>query len=161
MRACLPHLLVFLQQVLHRDIKPANILLGAGQSVKLGDFGLARMLSENSRFATTNVGTPFYMSPEQIDEHPYDEKSDIWALGCVVYELCTLHPPFEALNQLSLAMKIRQHAHSPCAGYSAELMDIVDRCLVKDPSLRCAQCYGFVVDCHVAFNACATQKQQK
>jgi NIMA (never in mitosis gene a)-related kinase 2 len=59
-------------------------------NAKLGDFGLAKELSSESRFAQTNVGTPYYMSPEMVNEMTYDERSDIWALGCLLYEMATL-----------------------------------------------------------------------
>jgi NIMA (never in mitosis gene a)-related kinase len=95
-----------LKPILHRDLKPGNIFLDAAQNVKIGDFGLAKELASESKFAYTNVGTPFYMSPEMINEMRYNEKSDIWALGCLVFELCALVPPFEAQNQLALAVKI-------------------------------------------------------
>eukprot|EP00667_Euglena_gracilis_P007632 EG_transcript_7706 len=125
-------------KVLHRDIKPANVLLSGGPAlhVKLGDFGLARILSENSRFAYTNVGTPYYMAPEQVDELPYDDKCDIWSLGCVIYELCMLHPPFEASNQLSLANKIKEATPEPCRPYTAELCAVIERLLTKDRVVR-------------------------
>ena len=80
--------------IIHRDIKPGNIFLDRGLNIKLGDFGLARILSENSIYATTNVGTPYYMSPEQIEAANYTEKSDIWSVGCLLYELSSLRPPF-------------------------------------------------------------------
>lgn len=92
--------------ILHRDLKPGNIFMDSAQNIKIGDFGLAKELGSESKFATTNVGTPFYMSPEMINEQKYNEKSDIWALGCLLYELCALVPPFDAHNHLSLAVKI-------------------------------------------------------
>ena len=74
--------------------------------MKLGDFGLSLQLNKEMNFAYSNVGTPYYMSPEQVDENKYNEKSDIWSLGCFLYELTALHPLFEAHNHLSLALKI-------------------------------------------------------
>ncbi|KAI7800033.1 serine/threonine-protein kinase Nek2 isoform X1 [Triplophysa rosa] len=94
--------------VLHRDLKPANIFLDVKQNVKLGDFGLARILNHDTSFAKTFVGTPYYMSPEQVNRMSYNEKSDIWSLGCLLYELCALSPPFTAYNQTELAGKIRE-----------------------------------------------------
>jgi NIMA (never in mitosis gene a)-related kinase len=88
-------------------LKPANIFLDENNNIKLGDFGLSRILHENSLFAKTRVGTPYYMSPEQINEVCYDEKCDVWSCGCLLYELAALRPPFEATNHLSLAMKIK------------------------------------------------------
>lgn len=75
-------------------------------NVKLGDFGLSRILSDSSLYAHTNVGTPYYMSPEQIKETQYNEKTDIWSAGCVLFEIIALRPPFEASNHFALAKKI-------------------------------------------------------
>jgi NIMA (never in mitosis gene a)-related kinase len=83
-----------LGKILHRDIKPGNVFFDSNNNVKLGDFGLSRILSAESQYAQTNVGTPYYMSPEQINEHSYDEKTDIWSTGCVLYEMVALKPPF-------------------------------------------------------------------
>ena len=94
-------------KILHRDIKPSNVFLDNNNNVKLGDFGLSLQLNKEINFAYSNVGTPYYMSPEQVDENKYNEKSDIWSLGCFLYELVALHPPFEAHNHLSLALKIK------------------------------------------------------
>ena len=82
------------QKILHRDLKPGNIFLDESKNAKLGDFGLARVMNQESMYAQTNVGTPYYMSPEQIKEQKYNEQSDIWSLGCLVYEMAALRPPF-------------------------------------------------------------------
>lgn len=85
-------------KILHRDLKPGNVFFDAEDTVKLGDFGLSRMMGDESVFAYTHVGTPYYMSPEQISEQRYNEKSDIWSAGCVLYEMASLRAPFEATN---------------------------------------------------------------
>ncbi|XP_013400811.1 serine/threonine-protein kinase Nek2 [Lingula anatina] len=117
--------------VLHRDLKPANVFLDASNNVKLGDFGLARVLHHETSFAKTFVGTPYYMSPEQMNYMSYNEKSDIWSLGCMVYELCSLHPPFTAANQKDLAVRIKIGRFSRIPRqYSDDLSSIVD-CMLK------------------------------
>uniref|UniRef100_A0A674H1L0 non-specific serine/threonine protein kinase n=1 Tax=Taeniopygia guttata TaxID=59729 RepID=A0A674H1L0_TAEGU len=118
----------------HRDLKPANVFLDSKQNVKLGDFGLARILHHNTSFATTFVGTPYYMSPEQMNYLSYNEKSDIWSLGCIVYELCALSPPFTAFNQKELAEKIREgRVRRIPYRYSDDLNDLLKEMLnVKD-----------------------------
>ncbi|TKS75455.1 Serine/threonine-protein kinase [Collichthys lucidus] len=120
--------------VLHRDLKPANIFLDIRQNVKLGDFGLARILNHDTSFAKTFVGTPYYMSPEQINRMSYNEKSDIWSLGCLLYELCSLSPPFTAYNQKALAEKIREGRYRRIPyRYSDELNTLLSKMLnVKD-----------------------------
>ena len=83
--------------------------------------------------AHTIVGTPYYLSPELCEEKPYNNKSDIWSLGCVLYELCTLRHPFEAQNQGALALKILRGQYSPIpATYSRSLKELVDKLLTKD-----------------------------
>uniref|UniRef100_A0A3P9NN01 Serine/threonine-protein kinase Nek2 n=2 Tax=Poecilia reticulata TaxID=8081 RepID=A0A3P9NN01_POERE len=123
--------------VLHRDLKPANIFLDIKQNVKLGDFGLARILNHDTSFAKTFVGTPYYMSPEQINRMSYNEKSDIWSLGCLLYELCALSPPFTAYNQKELAEKIREGKFRRIPfRYSEELNTLLGRMLNLKDYLR-------------------------
>ena len=124
-------------KILHRDLKPANIFLDANMNVKLGDFGLSRVMGSNSEFASTHVGTPYYMSPEQISESRYNEKSDIWSLGCILYEFASLSPPFEALNAPALAVKIRAGKFDRLpTRYSDELQRVIVWMLNLDSNLR-------------------------
>mmetsp|Transcript_26468 Transcript_26468/g.69570 ORF Transcript_26468/g.69570 Transcript_26468/m.69570 type:complete len:433 (-) Transcript_26468:459-1757(-) len=92
--------------ILHRDLKPANILLDDHYDVKVADFGLAAVVSTES-LACSKVGTPLYMSPEQMAGTGYTAKSDMWSLGCIVYEMAALRPPFDAHNQIELAKCIQ------------------------------------------------------
>lgn len=127
--------------VLHRDMKPANVFLDTDKNVKLGDFGLARVLHHETSFANTFVGTPYYMSPELVNNMSYNEKSDVWSLGCVLYELCALHPPFIASSQTELNRKIRlgEFNRIPLK-YTDDLNDTIAKMLhvevVKRPSIE-------------------------
>lgn len=123
--------------VLHRDLKPANVFLDGDANVKLGDFGLARVLHHEHSLAQTYVGTPYYMSPELVNNQSYNEKSDIWSLGCMLYELCALAPPFTATNEGELKRKIRigQFPRLPLQ-YSLELDMIIRRMIQVEVSMR-------------------------
>lgn len=78
------------RKILHRDLKAQNIFLSGNGIVKLGDFGIAKVLSSTVEKAVTIVGTPYYLSPEIIQNSPYNFKSDIWSLGVLLYEMCAL-----------------------------------------------------------------------
>ena len=93
---------------LHRDLKPHNLFLTQHNQIKLGDFGLARILPSPSAFANTHAGTPYYMPPEQVRGEGVGAKGDVWSLGCLVYEMCCLVPPFTASNPLQLARRIER-----------------------------------------------------
>lgn len=123
--------------VLHRDIKPANVFLDMGGNIKLGDFGLARVLNENEHFCETVVGTPYYMSPEIIKGSKYNRKSDIWSLGCLIYELCALAPPFTArrFEQLSKNISDGKFSRIP-EMYSTDLQKIISFMLSVDHGYR-------------------------
>eukprot|EP00898_Chlorokybus_atmophyticus_P001405 jgi/Chlat1/2265/Chrsp17S02573 len=129
------------QGVLHRDLKSENVFLrdiGDGRVIaQLGDFGIARLLDGPTDLARTFVGTPYYMSPEIFLGEPYSFKSDVWAIGCVMYEMLTLRHAFEAANLNNLAMKVIQGKYVPMPSqYSKDLTDAVTSMLVKDPSTR-------------------------
>ena len=94
--------------VLHRDLKSQNVFLTKDNTVRLGDFGISRVLEHTFECAKTVVGTPYYMSPEVCENKAYDMKSDLWALGCVLYEMCTLNHAFQSANLLGLVYKIVQ-----------------------------------------------------
>ena len=91
------------RKILHRDLKTQNIFMNQNGSIKIGDFGIARVLSDTKSKAKTVVGTPYYLSPEIIKSEPYSFKSDIWSLGVLLYEMCALTPPFNAQSVHQLA----------------------------------------------------------
>jgi NIMA (never in mitosis gene a)-related kinase 2 len=104
--------------------------------VKLGDFGLSKMIQSHD-FASTYVGTPFYMSPEICAAERYTLKSDIWSLGCIMYELCAREPPFNAKSHFQLVQKIKEGKIAPLPRvYSAELFAVIKDCLRINPDTR-------------------------
>ena len=139
--------------ILHRDLKPENsklqlpsfghsptliiaVFLGADNSVKLGDFGLSKLMQSHD-FASTYVGTPFYMSPEICAAERYTLHSDIWSLGCVMYELCARTQPFNAKTHFHLIQKIKEGRVDPLPSvYSNELQNVIKSCLNINPLKR-------------------------
>ncbi|CAE8708421.1 unnamed protein product, partial [Polarella glacialis] len=94
------------KHVLHRDLKSQNLFLTAQDRLRIGDFGISKVLESTCAFAKTTIGTPYYLSPEICMERPYSFSSDIWALGCVLYEMAALRVPFDATSLQSLVQKI-------------------------------------------------------
>lgn len=125
------------RKIIHRDLKGQNIFLTKNNNIKLGDFGIARVLSNTKEKAKTMVGTPYYLSPEIIENKPYSFKSDIWSLGVVLYELCALKPPFTADSLNFLALKIVRGQYNPVPPqYSRELKNLIGSMLMLDPTKR-------------------------
>ncbi|KAL0481107.1 hypothetical protein AKO1_012887 [Acrasis kona] len=123
--------------ILHRDLKTQNIFLSSNNEVKLGDFGIAKILNSQTEFANTVIGTPYYLSPELCEDKPYNSKSDVWALGCVLYEVTTLKHAFNGQNLPSLVLKILKGNYPPIpAQYSDNLKNLIARALNKSPDLR-------------------------
>ena len=125
------------KKILHRDIKTKNIFIKNNLTVKIGDFGIAKILNSTSSYAHTFIGTPYYISPELCKDQPYNDKSDVWSLGCVLYELCTLNHPFEGGTQVEIYEKIMtQKFKAISPDYSLELKKMVDLLLEKDEKKR-------------------------
>ena len=129
-------------RVIHRDLKTLNIFLTENNHIKIGDFGVSKKLINNNIYAYTFVGTPYYLSPEICQNKPYDEKSDVWSLGVVLYELITLNKPFDSESQMGLFMKILKGKPAPINNtikhsYSQKLINLVlENLLDKDPLTR-------------------------
>ena len=125
------------KKIIHRDLKSGNVFLTKSGLVKLGDFGIAKGFKNTWEKAKTKVGTPYYLSPEIINSKPYDLKSDIWALGVLLYEMMTFKMPFNANSLPSLSLKIiKGYYQPPPSSYSKDLIDLVKRCLNLDPKKR-------------------------
>ncbi|NXT84661.1 NEK5 kinase, partial [Zapornia atra] len=140
------------KKILHRDVKAQNVFLSNnGKVAKLGDFGIARQLNSTMDFAHTCVGTPYYLSPEICENRPYNNKTDIWSLGCVLYELCALKHPviltacfflfslikFEGNSLHQVMLKIcRGHFHPVSPNYSNDLRVLISQLLKVSPRDR-------------------------
>ncbi|KAM6341939.1 serine/threonine-protein kinase Nek3-like isoform 2-T2 [Podargus strigoides] len=125
------------KRVLHRDIKSKNVFLTQNGKVKLGDFGSARLLAHPVSYACTYVGTPYYVPPEIWESMPYNNKSDIWSLGCILYELCTLRHPFQANSWKHLILKICKGSYNPLPShYSYELHYLIKQMFKRNPKNR-------------------------
>ena len=121
--------------ILHRDLKSANVFLCTDGSAKLGDLNVSKVARKGLGY--TQTGTPYYASPEVWKDQPYDNKSDIWSLGCVLYEMITLRPPFRAENMEGLYAKvIKGHVNRIPERFSQDLFTVVKILLQVSPEKR-------------------------
>ncbi|XP_074729547.1 serine/threonine-protein kinase 36 isoform X4 [Strix uralensis] len=123
-------------RILHRDMKPQNILLGKDGVVKLCDFGFARAMSIHTMVLTSIKGTPLYMSPELVEERPYDHTADLWSVGCILYELFVGTPPFYTSNIFQLVSLIVKDPVKWPAAISPVFKSFLQGLLMKDPHQR-------------------------
>jgi serine/threonine-protein kinase len=138
--------------IIHRDIKPANIIITTDEKVKITDFGIAKVASSNLTTTGQFLGTPNYMSPEQVSGAPVDGRSDIFSLGVVLYELLTHRKPFVGENLTAISYKIVHEDFTPPAELSSEVPTefnpIVARAMAKDPWNRYQRGKDFALALH-------------
>ena len=127
------------KQIIHRDLKPNNIFLTKDNKIKIGDFGLAKTLAFQNQ-AKTNVGAPAYLSPEILNDQPYDYKSDIWNLGIILYELTQLKHPFInddiSVEKRVTFMKKGKFIEFNNTNYSDKLLNLIPNLLKVDLNER-------------------------
>ena len=133
------------RNVLHRDLKPANCFLAEDGSIKIGDMNVSKVMKDGN--AKTQIGTPYYMSPEIWSRKPYNYATDIWSLGCLIYELCALRPPFlgNNMNELKTAV-LGGHFNPIPSVYSHDLGVVIGRMLTPSAKERptAAQALAYV-----------------
>ncbi|RNA05287.1 Serine threonine- kinase Nek11, partial [Brachionus plicatilis] len=124
------------RRILHRDLKARNIFL-KNEMIKIGDFGISRILQGTMDMAQTFTGTPYYMSPEVLKHEGYNSKSDIWSIGCLLYEMCTYEHAFEGQGLMGVMYKIVEGKVPELPNcYSKELNLILKKIFRKDPATR-------------------------
>ena len=135
--------------IMHRDLKSANIFLMKNGLLKIGDLNVSKLSKNN--YARTKTGTPYYLAPEVWEDKPYDYKCDIWSLGCIIYELCTLSPPFRGKNFKELFSNIKNGYYNPISNYySDDLKQVIGMMLKTNPINRPSA--KELLDCNIIKN---------
>ena len=125
------------KNIIHRDLKPQNIFMTSKRVLRLGDFGISKVLEKDESLARTNCGTPWYQSPQVWKNKPYSNTTDIWSLGCILYELCMLRPTFKANNATEVKLLVTKSRPQPISNmYSEDLQRLVKTLLTKDGQKR-------------------------
>ena len=128
---------VHTNRILHRDLKTQNIFLTKQQNVKLGDFGISRVLQHTYDVAKTAIGTPYYLSPEICQERSYNHKSDVWSIGCILYEMLSLNHAFDGASMKQLILRILEGTYPPPPPhYSKEIKELLGLLLKTNPEER-------------------------
>jgi serine/threonine protein kinase len=152
-------------EIVHRDLKPANVHILANGQVKIMDFGLARLGGSEMTRAGMVMGTPHYMSPEQVRGERADARSDVFAVGCVFYELLTYRKPFDADSMHSILFKVMQEeppsVHEVTPGVPVVLAQVVERSMAKDVTQRFQNAGEFRSALHRAMQAMASGEGEK
>ena len=150
--------------IIHRDIKPANLIVTSEGIVKIADFGVARMQSQNTTHTGTLLGTPTYMAPEQIQGKPADARADQFSLGVLAYEMLTGHTPYKADSVPALLFQIVSQSPPPARHFNSSLSSTIEsalaRVLSKNPEARFDDCTSFVKALSGDFSTVAHQAEQ-
>ena len=122
-------------KIMHRDLKCANLFLMKTGLLKLGDLNVSKIAKLG--ITQTQIGTPYYISPEVLEEKPYNNKCDVWSVGCIIYEMCTLRPPFRGTSLTELYRNIKNGYYTPISNYySKDMKDLISMMLVVDSHKR-------------------------
>jgi serine/threonine protein kinase len=140
------------QGVVHRDMKPANILIGKDGHAKITDFGIAKMNMANITHAGHVVGTPAYMSPEQLEGAPVDGRSDLFSMGVILYTMLTGHRPFQGNSAATVSFKVANRDPLPASAFDSafppEVDYVIARAMAKDPAARYQTGREMALDLH-------------
>lgn len=144
------------KRILHRDIKPNNIIITPDGTPKILDFGIATLMREDNESAGQIIGTPSYMSPEQVRGETLDERSDIYSLGVVLFQMMTGRQPYDTttMNEMEIMQKVTGEPLPPMRSYYKHISDkvqrVVDKATAKDKQKRFSTCQEFKQALHSA-----------